>query len=74
MQAEDASKAEHEQHLQEVVTFIEQHSGAVLVDKLETQVHFLVPTDCESKLSAFFKQAKVCFATCHVQQVLISRG
>lgn len=66
MQEGDVSKAEHEQHLQEVVTFVEQHLGAILVDKLKTQVHFKVPTDCESKLSTFFKQAQVFFATCHV--------
>lgn len=63
VQEDDASKEEHEQHLQEVVTFVEQRSGAVMVDKLETQLHFKVPTDCESKLSAFFKQVKVCYGT-----------
>ena len=63
MQANGASKEEHEQHLQQVVTFVERHSGALMVDRLETQLHFKVPTDCESELSAFFKQVKVCFAT-----------
>ena len=63
VQEDDVSKAEHERHLQEIVTFVEQHLGAMLVDKLETQLQFKVPTDCESQLSAFFKQIKVCNRT-----------
>ena len=66
VQENGASKEEHEQHLQQVVTFVEQHSGALMVDKLDTQLHFKVPTDCEAKLSAFFQQVKVCFSTWHV--------
>ena len=61
MQETSASKEDREQHLQQVVTFVEQHSGALMVDKLDTQLHFKVPTDCEAKLSAFFQQVKVCF-------------
>lgn len=60
MQDSDLSKEGHEQRLQDIVMFVEKHSGAVLVDKLESQVHFKVPTGCESKLSAFFRQVKVC--------------
>lgn len=63
MQDNEVSNEGREQHLQDIVTFVEQHSGAVLVDKLETQLHFKVPTDCESKLSAFFTQVKVCLKT-----------
>ncbi|KAL3149709.1 hypothetical protein ABBQ38_013538 [Trebouxia sp. C0009 RCD-2024] len=57
-QDSDLSKEGHEQRLQDIVMFVEKHSGAVLVDKLESQVHFKVPTGCESKLSAFFRQVK----------------
>lgn len=65
MQEDDVSKAEHELCLHEITTFVEQHSGALLVDRLDSQVHFKIPTECEPRLSAFFKQIKVCFGPCH---------
>lgn len=54
------SSAEQQQHrLQKVAAFVQQHSGAVVVDKLETHLHFKVPTEAETKLTAFFAKIKV---------------
>lgn len=60
VQDNEMSMEGHEQRLQDIVTFVVQHSGAALADKLGSQVHFKVPTECEFKLSAFFRQLKVC--------------
>ena len=45
--------------LQQVAAFVQQHSGAVLVDKHETHLQFKVPTEAEARLTHFFAQIKV---------------
>ncbi len=53
---QDADSSDHlqEDRLQQVAAFVQQHSGAVLVDKLETHLHFKVPTEAEATLTRFF--------------------
>ncbi len=54
-----SSSSVQEDRLQRVAAFVQQHTGAVLVDKLETHLHFKVPTEAEPKLTHFFAQIKV---------------
>ena len=54
-----SSSTSQEDRLQQVAAFAQQHTGAVLVDKLETHLHFKVPTEAEPKLTHFFAQIKV---------------
>ncbi len=54
-----SSSSVQEDRLQHVAAFVQQHTGAVLVDKLETHLHFKVPTEAEPKLTHFFAQIKV---------------
>jgi len=54
-----SSSSSQEDRLQQVAAFVQQHTGAVLVDKLETHLHFKVPTEAEPKLTHFFAQIKV---------------
>lgn len=61
-----------EDRLQQVAAFVQQHTGAVLVDKLETHLHFKVPTEAEPKLTHFFAQIKVrCHVIIGVQQMAL---
>ncbi|DBA85756.1 TPA: hypothetical protein ACH3X1_005317 [Trebouxia sp. C0004] len=57
-QDEHSSSSVQENRLQQIAAFVQQHTGAVLVDKLETHLHFKVPTEAESKLTHFFAQIK----------------
>ena len=60
-----SSSSSQEDRLQQVAAFVQQHTGAVLVDKLETHLHFKVPTEAEPKLTHFFAKIKV---RCHVEK------
>ncbi|DBB06884.1 TPA: hypothetical protein ACH3X3_009543 [Trebouxia sp. C0006] len=53
-----SSSSSQEDRLQQVASFVQQHTGAVVVDKLETHLHFKVPTEAEPKLTHFFAQIK----------------
>ena len=68
LQEEEVSTVAHEQQLQQIVSFVEEHSGAVLADKFDTQLHFTVPRQCKSGLTVLLKQIKVssraAFHTC----------
>lgn len=48
-----------QERLQQIAAFVQQHSGAVLVDKHETHLQFKVPTEAEARLTHFFAQIKV---------------
>ncbi len=54
-----SSSSLREDRLHQVAAFVQQHTGALLVDKLETHLHFKVPTEAEPKLTHFFAQIKV---------------
>ena len=48
-----------QERLQQITAFVQHHSGAVLVDKHETHLHFKVPTEAEARLTHFFAHIKV---------------
>lgn len=60
----NSSSSLQEDRLQRVAAFVQQHTGAALVDKLETHLHFKVPTEAEPKLTHIFARIKV---RCHVE-------
>ncbi|DBA88907.1 TPA: hypothetical protein ACH3X2_000146 [Trebouxia sp. C0005] len=58
----NSSSSLQEDRLQRVAAFVQQHTGAALVDKLETHLHFKVPTEAEPKLTHIFARIKVSWA------------